>query len=627
MEVIPNYFLLITALIWPLMKCVAQAVVSSSMGRGRVYPVLSRINYFFGFMSILITGVVLLKFFGISDAQSDWIIQYKGKIPLRFTLSHLSLLFWSSKNVMIFLIEIFSLRYFFNEPGLGKFNFTISMFSFALNLVFLSGSFAPFTLGWELMGLASVILIAYFDHRRVSVERSFLALLFYKLGDFFLLAGLLYIANTTTVESFGDFRELVDSNLGVWILCLFILAAFVKSGLLPFSFWLPRAMEGPTPSSALFYGALSAHAGVFLILRVTIAMGGMPAIPMCLILLCAGMTSIFAYLMAITQTDVKNQIMYSTLSQISVIFIEIALGWTSLAQVHCILHMFFRLFQFLMAPSAIYLSHEKDFLGVSSVKSPKWSQLIWWLSINEFGLAILWRKVAVEPILWVGQLFTKINRRARYLLKQTLPLSLRSMERKNNDGVRYLLFIFVLSIPIILKSHMHVSVLGIVGFQVIALIFSLMTIEEKKISQAFFNLIFSGAFLVVSYYFSVKTEHIEMFYTHLGFTTLGFSLLGALFIYFRNAFHLPDGHDFFGLYRVSPFLASLFAMLILFVMGFPGFSTYFSYELISEDLSHTSAFAGITGLVILNINAYLWFNIYTKLFWGAGPQHLHISDL
>ena len=630
-----KHFLLICALVVPLFQCLAQIFLISLIPSDSLHYALNRVNRIFGVLSLIITVTILGMFFNVSESAANWIIHYRSRIPLRFTLSHLSLLFWSSKNIMIFLVETFSYRYFFREPGVGKFYSTISIFSFALNLVFLSGSFAPFTLGWELMGLTSVVLIAYFDRRRASVERSFLALLFYKLGDFFLLAALLYVANTTTIQSFGDFRELVTSRQDSFILCLFALAVFVKSGLLPFSFWLPRAMEGPTPSSALFYGALSAHAGVFLLLRISIATGGMGEIPSVFIVFVGVATALFAYLMAITRTDIKSQIIYSVLCQVSVIFIEIGLGWTRLAQIHTILHMFFRLFQFLIAPSAIYLSHEKAFLRNEKAKSPEkisslrqnCLHLIWWLSLHEFGLAIFWKRFALEPILVVGQFFSKINRVIQYSVKKTLPLFLRSTQRKNNDLIRFIFFLAIVSIPAISKSHRIVSILGVALFQIMALGFSLITIQEKKLSRSFFNLIFSGAFLLVSYYFSTNAEHVPLFYSHLIFSVLGLSILGWLFIYFRNAFDLSEGQDFIGLNRISPFLSAIFAILILFILGFPGFSTYFSLELMSEDLSEISAIAAISGLAILNINAYLWFNIYTRLFWGIGPSHIHISDL
>ncbi|MBI3017002.1 MAG: hypothetical protein HYY62_03275 [Deltaproteobacteria bacterium] len=605
-----KHFLFSLALGFPLLQNLIQICMPPSM--------LNHTQRFCGLISLAIT-LCILGLFG-REIPSELDI-----FSFHFSVTTLSLVFWSAKNLMVFLIERFSLRYLFQEPGIKKFYFMISLFSFSLNLVFFSDSFTPFTLGWELMGLASVILIAFFDHRRATVERSFLTFLFYKLGDFFLLAALLYVAQTTHIESFQDLKQWADVyEGGSLILCLFVLSAFVKSGLLPFSFWLPRSMEGPTPSSALFYGALSSHAGAFLLLRLSLEMGGFSGAPFFLMILISTLTALFAYLMALTRTDIKSQIIYSVLCQLSVIFIEIALGWRTMALIHSLLHMFFRLFQFLVAPSAIYLAHEKDFLSPKDLASTKqrsefqkkWHHGVWWLSLHEFGLPIFWRRCALDPILWIGQAFRRIKRSLHYATASISKPYLRSLSPRHRDITHYIFFLMIVALPIITQSHKTISVAGVFICQIIALGFSLMTIEEKRLSTSFFNLIFSGTFLVISYYYSTTPEHVHLFYVHLTLTAVGFSLLGALFIFFRNAFDLPDGSTFFGLHKISPFLSMIFAVFILFILGFPGFTTYFSFELLSADLSQMSAFASISGLAILNINAYLWFNIYAKLFWG-----------
>lgn len=621
-------FLMQCAVLFPLvygliqMSCVAYLPTTLT-----VYWRLKRITLFVGIFSLSILIGVLISFWRGALPQTFQILHFQ------FVVTSLGIGFWSAKTLMVFLAEWFSMRYLFQEPGMGKFFFVISLFSFSLNLVFLSDSFTPFTLGWELMGLASVLLIAFFDQRRVAVERSFLTFLFYKLGDFFLLAALLYLANMMAVDSFSDFATVAGLHGGSLLLCLFILAAFVKAGLLPFSFWLPRAMEGPTPSSALFYGALSSHASIFLLLRISHNFGGMSGIPFLLIVFIGTLTALFAYLMAMTRADVKSQIVYSTLCQISVIFIEVAFGLEKLAFVHCILHMFLRFFQFLIAPSAIYLAHEKDFLRSESLKSSvtptkfrqRFLHWIWWLSLHEFGLKIFWRQIVLEPLLFIGQSLKKNQRLIHYgaLQLSRYVFFLLPRNPKKKDWVRYFIFLMIILIPVLTRSYVTVSFLGVVVCQAMALGFSLMSIEEKRLSTAFFNLIFSGTFLILSYYYSTHPEHVHIFYAHLITSALGFSVLGGLFIFFRNAFDLPDGHDFFGLNHVSPFLSVIFGLLILFIIGFPGFSTYFSFELLSADLSALSAFATISGLAILNLNAYLWFNIYAKLFWGRGDLSPH----
>lgn len=651
-EIFSEHFMMSLALFLPFLQALVQLCViaiSSSL-----YVRLKRVNLFFGVSSGSVLAAVLLFW------ERGSLPQELSLFNFQFALTNMGLIFWSVKTVILCLAEIFSLRYLFQEPGMGKFYFVISLFSFSLNLVFLSDSFTLFTLGWELMGLTSVILIAFFDRRRAAVERSFLTFLFYKMGDFFLLTALFYLTNIASIHSFGEVERLAQMKGASLILCLFVLATFVKSGLLPFSFWLPRAMEGPTPSSALFYGALSSHAGLFLLMRILNAGGHMTGMPLILLLGGAMLTALFAYLMALTRSDIKSQIVYSTLCQISVIFIEIGCGLKMLALVHSILHMVLRFFQFLLAPSAIYLAHEKDFLGgalksghseheatggevrplgILRIFGPRGGDRfngpllhwVWWLSLHEFCLKIFWRQVVLEPLLRLGQSFQIVQRWVRYgvvrfsrwtvFLRPTTPL--------RKDMIQFFFFLIMISLPVVTEGHITVSFVGVLLCQGVALGFSLLSIQEKRLSRSFFNLIFSGTFLTMSYYYAIVPGHIQIFYAHFFASAFGFSMLAGLFIFFRNAFDLPDGHDFFGLNRISPILSGVFSVLILFVLGFPGFSTYFSFELLSADLSSVSAFATISGLAILNVNAYLWFNIYARLFWGAAHdfQAVHISDL
>ena len=244
---------------------------------------------------------------------------------------------------------------------------------------------------------------------------------------------------------------------------------------------------------------------------------------------------------------------------------------------------------------------------------------VWWFSFHEFGLKVFWRQIILEPFLRMGILFRRISRFFHFQI----------LHRKKKDMFRFLFFLSIFSFPIITQSYATISFLGVILCQALALIFSLISLPEKKLSTLFFNLIFSGSFLVLSFYYSTNPVHVHTFYVHLIASAFGFLLLGGFFIFFRNAFDLPEGHDFFGLNKISPVLSSIFALLILFILGFPGFSTYFSFELLSEDLSRLSAFAPISGLAILNVNAYLWFSIYARLFWGEGrtAAHLHISDV
>jgi NAD(P)H-quinone oxidoreductase subunit 5 len=150
------------------------------------------------------------------------------------------------------------------------------------------------------------------------------------------------------------------STLPMWevsvIAALFLIAAMGKSAMLPFSGWLPRAMEGPTPSSALFYGALSIHMGLFLLLRIWplfevshFVRGAAVVIGLA--------TAVYGAAVARTHTDAKGTLAHATLSQVGIILAEIALGFTTIAMIHIACHAMLRLFQYLRAPNAIHDAH------------------------------------------------------------------------------------------------------------------------------------------------------------------------------------------------------------------------------------------------------------------------------
>jgi NAD(P)H-quinone oxidoreductase subunit 5 len=158
----------------------------------------------------------------------------------------------------------------------------------------------------------------------------------------------------TSSSSFG-----LNGTQALVIAVLVIVAVAGKSALWPFSGWLPRAMEGPTPSSAVYYGALSIHAGCFLLLRAEPLLA-QSDIGRGLAALAGATTAVYATVTARVQSDVKSALSYAALTQVGIIVVEIALGFSTLAFVHIIGHACFRLLQFLSAPNILHDLHELE---------------------------------------------------------------------------------------------------------------------------------------------------------------------------------------------------------------------------------------------------------------------------
>jgi NAD(P)H-quinone oxidoreductase subunit 5 len=228
-------------------------------------------------------------------------------------------------------------------------------------LAILAGTIETLFLGWELVGLSSALLVAYFHDRRSPVANGQRVWTVYRLAD---AAFLLAAVALHHLHGSGDFDVLMGA--GAWpeghvalptgsaliVGSLLLIAAAGKSALVPFSGWLPRAMEGPTPSSAVFYGALSVHLGTYLLLRVS------PLLEVSLwlsaaVVLIGIATTAFAALAASVQTDIKSGLAFASLTQVGIITIEIGCGLRYLALVHMIGHACLRTLQLLRAPSLL----------------------------------------------------------------------------------------------------------------------------------------------------------------------------------------------------------------------------------------------------------------------------------
>lgn len=277
---------------------------------------------------------------------------------LKFVFDRLSVPFTILSFILIGTVGAFANRYLHREQGYGRFFVFYAMFLLGMVSASLAGTIETLFLGWELVGLSSALLIAYFHDRPNPVRNGQRVWSIYRIADaaFLLAAVALHHA-----AGAGDFSELMGS--GPWpqgqasltssqallIGLLLLVAAAGKSGLIPFSGWLPRAMEGPTPSSAVFYGALSVHLGAYLLLRVSPLLQLSYWLSGAVVLLGAA-TAVFATMAGRVQTDIKSVLAFASLTQVSIIVAEIGLGFRYLALIHIIGHACLRTLQLLRAP-------------------------------------------------------------------------------------------------------------------------------------------------------------------------------------------------------------------------------------------------------------------------------------
>ncbi len=319
---------------------------------------------------------------------------------------------------IVFLVSHFSKYYLHREAGFKRFFNAIQLFFLGYNIAIFSGNFETLFTGWELLGISSFLLITFYRDRYLPVKNGLKVISIYRLSDIFLILAMwmshhLWHENITFIE-LNDAKLVADhlylhQGYAVFISLMIVFAAMIKSAQFPFTSWLPRAMEGPTSSSAIFYGALSVHLGVFLLLRTFPYWESLVTIK--IIILSVGViTWLISLLISQVQSSVKTQIAYASASQIGLIFIEIALGFHELALIHFAANAIFRTYQLLVSPSVLgYQIHDMVFNFKPQDKSLKLNFItktknsFYILSIKEWNLDNLQQRILWNPFKWLGK--------------------------------------------------------------------------------------------------------------------------------------------------------------------------------------------------------------------------------
>ncbi len=267
----------------------------------------------------------------------NWFAVQHYRFPLVLMADRLSLPFLAMTVVLSGLIGQFSSTYLHRDPGFFRFFVLLHLFAFGSLLAFAAGSFDLLAGGWEIVGITSVLLIGFFQLRPAPVENGLRVFAVYRATDIGLLAGVFAMHHWTGAAVFTSGPPLLAGTQALIVCLLLLLAASGKAAQVPFSGWLPRAMEGPTPSSAIFYGAISIHAGAYLLLRIQ-PMLAQSALASAAVVLIGVATAIHGTIVGRVSADAKTSLAYASLTQVGVMFVEIGIGWTSIAVVHILGH-------------------------------------------------------------------------------------------------------------------------------------------------------------------------------------------------------------------------------------------------------------------------------------------------
>jgi NADH-quinone oxidoreductase subunit L len=327
----------------------------------------------------------------ISVVSAPWISISGFTVNFAFTVDHLTAIMLGVVTGVGFLIHLYSAGYMAHEDGYWRFFAYLNLFMFFMLVLVLSSSFLLLFVGWEGVGLASYLLIGFYFKKDSAANAGKKAFVVNRIGDFgFLLAMFLIIARFGTLDFATVFARASTFHFSggffTTICLLLVVGAAGKSAQIPLYVWLPDAMEGPTPVSALIHAATMVTAGIYMVARCHVLFDRSPAA--LTVVACIGAaTAIFAACIGIVQTDIKRVLAYSTVSQLGYMFLACGVGAYSAAIFHLMTHAFFKALLFLAAGSVIHaLSGEQDMRKMGAMRK-RIPVTFWTMTMGVFAIA------------------------------------------------------------------------------------------------------------------------------------------------------------------------------------------------------------------------------------------------
>ena len=304
----------------------------------------------------------------------DFINVGRLNIPFSFRVDQLSSLFLLIVTGIGFLIHIYSIGYMKGDRGFGKFFAYLNLFIFSMLLLVLGSNFVIMFIGWEGVGLCSYLLIGFWYHNREYSVAARKAFVMNRIGDLGFLIGMFLIfakvgtLDFTMLETLTFKGQLADPGYITAIALCFFVGAMGKSAQLPLFTWLPDAMAGPTPVSALIHAATMVTAGIYMITRAHFIFSVSPT-AQTFILVIGLATALVAATIATKQNDIKKVLAYSTVSQLGFMFMALGVGAYTTAVFHVLTHAFFKALLFLGSGSVIHaMSNEQDMRLMGGLK-------------------------------------------------------------------------------------------------------------------------------------------------------------------------------------------------------------------------------------------------------------------
>ena len=322
-----------------------------------------------------LTGAAPFGEHGYGHTLYTWIQSGTGaetafKVDVGFFVDNLTAVLLIVVLTIGFLVHVYSIGYMAHDPGKWRFFAYLNLFMVSMLLLVLADSFLVVFVAWELVGLSSYLLIGFWKHKRSAALAAKKAFIVNRVGDVGFALGIMAVFVDTIALGAGTLNiqdamaaltsEGANLPIPIWLVALLIFGgAMGKSAQFPLHVWLPDAMEGPTPVSALIHAATMVNAGVYLVARTNPIFASAPE-AMVLVAAIGIFTAILAASIAMTQTDIKRVLAYSTLSQLGYMFASLGVGAFTAAIFHLMTHGFFKGLLFLGSGSVIHAVHEEQ---------------------------------------------------------------------------------------------------------------------------------------------------------------------------------------------------------------------------------------------------------------------------
>ncbi len=545
---------------------------------------------------------------------------YNYDFFIDFYVDRITLVYLFLGSLITFVITVYSRYYLHREEGYKRFFNTILFFYSGYNIIIFAGNIETLFIGWEILGISSFLLIAFYRDRYLPVKNAVKVFSIYRIGDVGIILAMwlshhLWHENITFLKLNNVelvHHHLADNSLvGLAIAIMIFISASAKSAQLPFSSWLPRAMEGPTPSSAVFYGSLSVHIGAFLLMR-TYPFWEYQTIFKIILVISGALTAIIATFISRVQSSIKSQIAYSSIAQIGLIFIEIAFGLEVIALIHISGNAFLRTYQLLISPSVVsYKIREQLYEYKPRIRNfedslPKRIEnTIFILSLKEWNLDSLMYRYLWNPVKRIGGRWTWMNFKYIFYviaMMMTLGIVLLYFSDKIDDEIKHYLPLFF----------------SLFGFLIAIKAFS----ERDSVRKSWTLILFNHFAIAIAISFNEHFDWMHHVWYLSGVIVSWF--LGLMIInYLRkrevwislNQFH---GHSF-----EHPKAAFLFLLCCLGFAGFPITPTFIGEDLIFSHIHYHQVSLALFTALSLIINGLATIRICARIFLGPHVKNYH----